>query len=183
MKKVALAKTNASEDADSIANSVDPDQTACRSSLIWVCTVRPDLSVRKLGNITVYWIHKNVIQNYHETWKIPAPENIAVIIRNLNIVLPYSNVPWMDSEAGQTVYTVIRQEQSDIGLHFCPGLSVWKLRTILVGVNYFLFYRGQPGARQGEVLRHFKDFRETFWSKIIDFPICSIHLNFSLSSK
>ena len=38
-------------DADGMANSVDPDQT--RSSLIWVCTVWLDLPVRKLRNITV----------------------------------------------------------------------------------------------------------------------------------
>ena len=41
------------KDVEGIANSVDPDQTAPRISLIWVCTVRPDLSVRKLRNITV----------------------------------------------------------------------------------------------------------------------------------
>ena len=45
-------------DAEGIANSVDPDQTAplgafSRSSLIWVCTVCPDLSVRKLWIIVV----------------------------------------------------------------------------------------------------------------------------------
>ena len=34
-----------SKDADGIANSVDPDQTALGSSLIWVCTVCPDLSL------------------------------------------------------------------------------------------------------------------------------------------
>ena len=39
------------KDAEGIANSVDPDQAA--PSLIWVCTVCPDLSVRKLRNITV----------------------------------------------------------------------------------------------------------------------------------
>ena len=34
------------KDADGIANSVDPDQTApFRSSLIWVCTVSSDLPV------------------------------------------------------------------------------------------------------------------------------------------
>ena len=38
-------------DADGMANSVDPDPT--RSSLIWVCTVWLDLPVRKLRNITV----------------------------------------------------------------------------------------------------------------------------------
>ena len=36
-----------------MANSVDPDQTA---TPIWVCTVCPDLSVRKLRNITVLFI-------------------------------------------------------------------------------------------------------------------------------
>ena len=37
-------------DADGMANSVDPDQTA---PLIWVCTVCPGISVRKLRIITV----------------------------------------------------------------------------------------------------------------------------------
>ena len=46
-------------DANEIANSEDPDQTApSRSSLIWVCTVCPDLSVRKLRVITV--MHKKL---------------------------------------------------------------------------------------------------------------------------
>ena len=36
--------------ADRTANSVDPDQTA---PLIWVCTVCPGISVRKLRTITV----------------------------------------------------------------------------------------------------------------------------------
>ena len=36
-------------DADGMANSVDTD----RSSLIWVCTVCPGISVRKLRNIMV----------------------------------------------------------------------------------------------------------------------------------
>ena len=45
-------------DADRMANSVDPDQTAPR--LIWVCTVCPSVSIRKLRIITVislafYW--------------------------------------------------------------------------------------------------------------------------------
>ena len=42
------------KDANGIANSEDPDQTALlRSILIWVCTVCPDLSVQKLRIITV----------------------------------------------------------------------------------------------------------------------------------
>ena len=41
-------------DANGIANSEDPDPTAQEgSSLIWVCTVCPDLSVRKLRVIMV----------------------------------------------------------------------------------------------------------------------------------
>ena len=43
------------KDAAGIANSEDPDQTApFRSSLIWVCTVCPDLSVQKLQFIMVF---------------------------------------------------------------------------------------------------------------------------------
>ena len=42
------------KDADSIANSEDPDQTALSlSTLIWVCTICPDQSVQKLRIITV----------------------------------------------------------------------------------------------------------------------------------
>ena len=44
------------KDAEGIANSVDPDQTAL---LIWVCTVCPDLSVRKLRIITVIGFYKS----------------------------------------------------------------------------------------------------------------------------
>ena len=41
------------KDANGKANSEDPDQTAPRSSLIWVCTVCQDQSVRKLRIIRV----------------------------------------------------------------------------------------------------------------------------------
>ena len=44
------------KDAEGIANSVDPDQTA--PSLIWVCTVCPDLSVRKLRKIMVFLLYQ-----------------------------------------------------------------------------------------------------------------------------
>ena len=40
------------KDADQMANSGDPDQTA-QSSLIWVYNVCPGLSVQKLGIIMV----------------------------------------------------------------------------------------------------------------------------------
>ena len=40
--------------AEGIANSVDPDQTAPRSGLIWVCTDCPDLSVQK-ENYGISW--------------------------------------------------------------------------------------------------------------------------------
>ena len=46
------------KDAEGIANSVDPDQTA--PSLIWVCTVCPDLSVRKLRKISTVSANDNL---------------------------------------------------------------------------------------------------------------------------
>ena len=63
------------KDAEGIANSVDPDQTAplgavqssdcsSRSSPIWVCTVCPGLSVRKLRKITVV-LTKSDFKNKH----------------------------------------------------------------------------------------------------------------------
>ena len=38
-------------DPDGMANSVDPDQTAPRSSLVWVNTVCLDLSVKNFGTL------------------------------------------------------------------------------------------------------------------------------------
>ena len=50
-------------DVDGMANNVDPDQTAPGSSLIWVRTVCPGISVRKLRIITVisdvFWRQTN----------------------------------------------------------------------------------------------------------------------------
>ena len=55
-------------DADGMANSVDPDQT--RSSLIWVCTVCPGRSVWKLRIITVhhYCASRPQLQTFNITW-------------------------------------------------------------------------------------------------------------------
>ena len=50
-------RVRSQNDADGMANSVDPDQTA--PSLIWVCTVCPDLSVQKLRKITVPYFSLN----------------------------------------------------------------------------------------------------------------------------
>ena len=47
------------KDADGMANSVDPDQTASRSSLILVCTVCLDLSVPIHRICTVTLISSN----------------------------------------------------------------------------------------------------------------------------
>ena len=41
------------KDADALANSVVPDQTAPRSSLIWVCTVCSELSGPMLRSLTI----------------------------------------------------------------------------------------------------------------------------------
>ena len=46
-------------DANGIANSEFPDQTAPGSSLVWVCTFCPDLFVQKLRVITVHLFHHN----------------------------------------------------------------------------------------------------------------------------
>ena len=51
-----------SKDADRMANSVDPHQTAPLSSLIWVYTVCPGLSFRKFRIFMVYLIGE---QNMH----------------------------------------------------------------------------------------------------------------------
>ena len=63
------------KDAEGIANSVDPDQTA---PLIWVCTVCPDLSVRKLRIITVLiyvpvpvnFYYNNNLQTFVNTFSV-----------------------------------------------------------------------------------------------------------------
>ena len=66
------------KDADGMADSVGADQTApsgavkeqsdpdlhCRSSLIWVYTGCPDLSIRKLRVITVF--HSQSLDTYTE---------------------------------------------------------------------------------------------------------------------
>ena len=49
----SLYRVFGQKDAYRIANSEDADQTA-PSSLIWVCTVCPDMSVRQIRIITVY---------------------------------------------------------------------------------------------------------------------------------
>ena len=94
------------KDAVGIANSVDPDQTAprrsdcsSRSSLIWVCTVCPDLSVRKLRIITVHSVKRlelfplafsTISRGYHtgllstrsssEIWFLVGPTIAAAIL-------------------------------------------------------------------------------------------------------
>ena len=57
-------------DADGMANSVDPDQIAPRSSLIWVCTVCPGLSVRKLRIIKCLKLNK---QTTNKQFLYPKP--------------------------------------------------------------------------------------------------------------
>ena len=54
------------KDADGIVNSVDTDQTA--PLLIWVCTVGPDLSVRRHRNITVRF---KLLWMFIAPWKHP----------------------------------------------------------------------------------------------------------------
>ena len=61
-------------DADGISNSVDPDQT----SLIWVCTVCPGISFRKLRIITAcfLWFDQQTFTwNFTETGYLFLPSN------------------------------------------------------------------------------------------------------------
>ena len=47
------------KDKDTMANSVDPDQTAQKSSLIWVCTCLPiPVCVKTLGSIGCQFMGK-----------------------------------------------------------------------------------------------------------------------------
>ena len=76
-------------DADGMANSVDPDQTAPLGSLIWVCTVCPGISGRKLRIITVVSqatrvtsVSKTLIDHIYSN----CPENVASIdVQNIGL--------------------------------------------------------------------------------------------------
>ena len=52
-RKVRFTIHVASKDADFMANSEDSDQTATKSSLIWVCTVCPAINIPIFRNLTV----------------------------------------------------------------------------------------------------------------------------------
>ena len=52
------SSTLSPNDADRMANSVDPDQT------LWVCTICPGISVRKLRIITVLWFSYHSVRRY-----------------------------------------------------------------------------------------------------------------------
>ena len=72
-------------DADGMANSVDPD----RSILIWVCTVCPGISVRKLRIITVISFEKLEIRRRN---KIPCVNFLSVWILLIVIIGRCKNV-------------------------------------------------------------------------------------------
>ena len=55
-------------DADGISNSVDPDQT----SLIWVCTVCPGISFRKLRIITACFFCDSISKHSHGILRKPV---------------------------------------------------------------------------------------------------------------
>ena len=98
--------------ADGMANSVDPDQTAPLWS--WVCTVCPGISVRKLR--IVRYIERHHTREF-------LKQNHTVMIRSFRT-----------DRSGQSVWSQIRlllEEQSDQGLHCLPfclhffGLLTW----------------------------------------------------------
>ena len=58
---------------------------------------------------------------------------------------------------------------------------IWDNRSVLQKTD--LIIRCQPRAfRQGDVVCHFQDLGRNFVQNL-NFPICPIHLNFSLSSQ
>ena len=71
------------KDAEGIAKSVDPDQTV-PSSMIWVCTVCPGLSVRKLRIISGSFITNNFnacdILNTFLNFRIKIKIEVSVLI-------------------------------------------------------------------------------------------------------
>ena len=67
------------KDAEGITDRVDPDQTAPLGALIWVCTVCPDLSVRKLRNITVIQKHVTYLKGLALLTKFPLNTSLFSI--------------------------------------------------------------------------------------------------------
>ena len=56
-------------DAYGMANNVDPDQTA---PLIWVYTVCPGLSVRKLSSLRQFWFNDQFSSSLGENLNVSA---------------------------------------------------------------------------------------------------------------
>ena len=83
------------KDAAGIANSVDPDQT--RSSLIWVCTVCPDLSVQKLRIITVPFDFNVGVAIKQSCW-CPPNWNLTSYVMS-----QWCQHPMLDGERGGSV--------------------------------------------------------------------------------
>ena len=97
--------------ADGMANRIDPDQT--RSSLIWVYTVCPDLSVRKLRNITFNIVRGGRTQKNGahclrtNTWLWLARVHILKDVKSpLPSILHGTpcTIPWMPRTAKNTEY-------------------------------------------------------------------------------
>ena len=74
---------------DGIANSVDPDQTAPRSSLFWVCTVCSDLSVPILRTFTVVYgikmFHKNKYIYFGSECQMLSVSSILTFLSSLTL--------------------------------------------------------------------------------------------------
>ena len=66
-----------------MANSVDPDQTAPRSSLIWICTVCPGISVRKLRIIMVKsQIKQKIVFQSFLCWRCVFSNSCSIQIKD-----------------------------------------------------------------------------------------------------
>ena len=94
--------------ADGMANSVDPDQTAP----LWVCAVCPGISVRKL------WIMVDWVCNI-------CPD---LYVRKLRII----TVDWVYNICPDLYVQKLRIITVDCVYNICPDLYVRKLRIITV---------------------------------------------------
>ena len=70
-----------------IANSEDPDQTAPRSSLIWVCTVCLDLYVRKVWNLYFPWHHSYFREDFRLLLEVHKGKLVATSCTWLHIII------------------------------------------------------------------------------------------------
>ena len=119
-----------SKDADGMANSVDPDQTA---PLVWVYTVCLDLPVHKLRIITVcmelhcrgYW-HSEIITWWHEAAWLECRWGIKRCYQQRTNNVNEWATSWQNQQNGMCAQRRLRSA-------WAAAQSDWRLRCVLNG--------------------------------------------------